>query len=140
MSKKEKEKVQLVVEGYVEENENPLWEAMRADIHPDQITQIQMAQKTATCELDHAGDPRGPGPYPAENTLMIDAGQGLIAVHTCSLCASSLAETNSDWYLFICFNCMATKWVHKTDLHRDYTEQIVGMDECPNCADIGATH
>ena len=134
--KKDKD-TKLVVDGYMEEEENPVWEAMRNQLHPDQLTQVQEDLKNSICELDHAGDPRGPGPYQAENTLMIKSHDGvkdgLIAVHVCGLCANSLAEENSDWYLFICFTCMATKWVYVTDLHRDYEEQIVGMNECPNC-------
>ena len=64
---------------------------------------------------------------------MIEFDEGMIPVYVCEICAGSLAEENSDWYLFICFTCMATKWIYKDFLHREYTEQIVGMNNCPNC-------
>jgi len=136
--------ISLIADEYVEETENPIWETMRKELHPDQIEQMQLEQRLAVCELDHAGDPRGPGPYQAENTIMIKPHDGesgdMMAIHVCNLCAYSLAEKDSDWYLFICFTCLSTKWVYKDDLHREYTEQIVGMNECPNCVAKTSTH
>jgi len=132
--------MKVVMSEQVEEKENPVWEAMRNNIPKNWVEEIQKAQETAVCELDHGGDPRGPGPYPAGGTVMIKRGDGYVAIHVCDLCANSLAEQLSDWYLFICFTCMSTKWVYKTDVHHDYTEQIIGMDECPNCIGKNSTH
>jgi hypothetical protein len=110
------------------------FDGMRKELDPAQIDLLGAEQEASTCELDHSGDPRGEGPYPANNTLMVRFDGGMIPIHVCGVCGASLAEENSNWYLFICFGCMATKWLHKSDLHRDYTEQIVGMNECPDCA------
>jgi len=107
---------------------------LREELDPALVEIVKRDVKLSTCELDHSGDPRGSGPYPAVNTLMIKHDHGLFSLHVCEVCSISLAEENSDWYLFICFGCLQTKWTYKDYLHRDYKEQIIGMNECPDCA------
>lgn len=111
------------------------FELLRGDLNDAQITMATHDQKTATCVLDHFGDPRKTPDLRATNTLMLKVENGYIPLHVCGVCEHSLNEENSEWYLFICFNCVATKWVHQNYIHRTYTEQIVGMNECPNCAE-----
>jgi len=121
-------------------NEEKFIEPRKA-IHPAQLTMAgHDLQKTSpTCELDHGGDPRTHPDLTAINTLMIklhDGSDDYVALHVCPVCQESLNDPDSDWFLFICFTCKRTKWVHRAYLHgREYKDQIIGMNECPHCSE-----
>lgn len=97
------------------------------------IVEIENENGTVHCMLDHSGDPRGPGPYPAKATMVLKFNEGNIPFHICDVCSISLLDKHSEWYLFICFGCMETKWLHYTDVKQTLKGQIQGMNTCPDC-------
>lgn len=108
---------------------------LRKPIATAQITMAGTEHAKTYCALDHSGDPRVVPDLTAVNTLMLKHEENYFPFHVCDVCQESLNDPNSEWFLFICFGCGSTKWVHKNFIRRNYKEQIVGMNDCPNCGE-----
>lgn len=111
--------------------------AKKVEISDAQMDMAAAAIMSGHCDMDHTNDPAGPNPR-ATNTLMIPLkqGGGMLSLHVCAECEESLREDPFEWHLFVCFKCGSAKWMHKDYVRRPYNEQIIGMNECPNCYSV----
>jgi len=106
--------------------------ARKVELTDAQMDMALVAVMTSHCDIDHTNDPAGPNPR-AVNTLMIPRPEGILSLHLCKECYEALEEKPFEWFLYICFNCISTKWMHREFVRHPYKEQIIGVSYCPNC-------
>lgn len=110
------------------------WQTLVSQVPEETQVALYLDQVKSVCDLDH---PKEVGPRQAIDTLCIETRYGLLSFHVCDICAPYLDETPKDgWYLFICFKCMATKWVHEDFLKSRPEKTIQKVDSCPCCSDM----
>lgn len=101
------------------------------------LVELRKEQDTVYCMLDHSGDPRGTGPYEACATMILQKDERqAVPIHVCDVCAVSLLDVKSDWYIFICFGCLRTKWLHENDLKQSCDKQIQVTNKCFDCENV----
>jgi len=111
-------------------------EELRKEVKVEEKIALIADLEGAYCELDHSGDPEGR--RRAVNYFMLKKLDGTMdAIPICEYCMEELMKTENgqdfEWYLLVCTQCGATKWLYKANCKNDYPEQVHFIRSCPNC-------